>query len=45
MDTFQLGRKIAGWELKYLKIETDYSTEVSRNLLTRLETFRSALAI
>ncbi|MDR1079510.1 MAG: 2-hydroxyacyl-CoA dehydratase family protein [Deltaproteobacteria bacterium] len=45
LDSFPLERKIAGWGMKYLKIETDYSTEDSRNLLTRLEAFRPTLGV
>jgi benzoyl-CoA reductase/2-hydroxyglutaryl-CoA dehydratase subunit BcrC/BadD/HgdB len=45
LDSFALEAKIGGWGLKYLKIETDYSTEDSRNLLTRLEAFRPTLEV
>ncbi|MDR1040362.1 MAG: 2-hydroxyacyl-CoA dehydratase family protein [Deltaproteobacteria bacterium] len=45
LDSFPLEEKLAGWGLKYLKIETDYSSEDSRNLLTRLEAFRPTLGV
>jgi benzoyl-CoA reductase/2-hydroxyglutaryl-CoA dehydratase subunit BcrC/BadD/HgdB len=45
LDSFPLEERITGWGLKFLKIETDYSTEDSRNLLTRLEAFRPTLGV
>jgi benzoyl-CoA reductase/2-hydroxyglutaryl-CoA dehydratase subunit BcrC/BadD/HgdB len=45
LDSFALEGKVTGWGLKFLKIETDYSTEDTRNLLTRLEAFRPTLGV
>ncbi|MDR1165369.1 MAG: 2-hydroxyacyl-CoA dehydratase family protein [Deltaproteobacteria bacterium] len=43
LDSFPLEEKLRSWGLKFLKIETDYSSEDSQNLLTRLEAFRPTL--
>jgi benzoyl-CoA reductase/2-hydroxyglutaryl-CoA dehydratase subunit BcrC/BadD/HgdB len=43
LDSFLLEEAVRGWGFKFLKIETDYSYEDSRNLLTRLEAFLPTL--
>ncbi|MDR2353697.1 MAG: 2-hydroxyacyl-CoA dehydratase family protein [Deltaproteobacteria bacterium] len=45
LDSFSVEEKLKDWELKYLKIETDYSAEDRENLLTRLEAFLPTLAV
>ena len=43
LESMTLERRLKDDGLKYIKLETDYTSEDSQNLLTRLEAYRSAL--
>ena len=43
LESFTVEQPLKDHGLKYLRLETDYSSEDSRNLLTRLEAFRQTL--
>lgn len=43
LESMTLERKLKDEGLKFIKLETDYTSEDSQNLLTRLEAYRSTL--
>jgi benzoyl-CoA reductase/2-hydroxyglutaryl-CoA dehydratase subunit BcrC/BadD/HgdB len=43
MESFSLEEPVTRRGLKFLRLETDYTTEDSRNLLTRIEAFAQTL--